>query len=553
MFTWGPTFSPEVIIGRMIAEKFNVEHSLPNVNGNDSARTDNLLEKIPLHIFCCEFEQCPWDLVTFGQKNDKVSLSGHEFMRTKPFLAEKTIKDIITEEKTKYKNLNKYNGFLPINDNIQSQIINQHENIAKEYLSNMHDIQKYPFIKRVFNRGRWCSRNHDVTFDRTFYICHFLSNTALKYAYNTPVENISQQEITYEIMKRAEPSLLDIPFFGQSLLQNPIPPIQNKIPGKLYYKNMYLVEYFDYIKEFILENFNYIEDIAVKEFILNLTKEQVHANSFISQVLYDFLQSIILIKTDDFKDLKNSLSLGWKISEKEVLNTYNEDCVTAFVEYNKDIVNLKKKVNSLEKEIAKLMKENENYNIPTFCPICGNEVDNFLLIENKKDRCPHCKSVSRQRLFYLFFKNYTSIFEKNSKILYFNPEYVLYTPLKNNKNVNLITVSSNNGKSNITDKCVNIENLDYEKNSFDLIFADSKIQKNINHRKASKKLYDIVKPYSEGGLLVLRSPAYNNLTKESLELVGFKIKEYDIENLLSLNESRKYNIKGNLKIIVCKK
>lgn len=554
MFTWGPSFSPEVIVGHMIAEKFNIEHNLPNINGGSTARADNLLEKMPSHIFCCEFEQCPWDLVTFGQKNDKISLSGHEFMRTKPFLAKKTIDDILNEERNKYKQYNNYNGFLPINDNIQSQIIYQNENIAREYLSDLHDIQKYPFIKRVFNRGRWCSRNHDITFDRSFYICHFLSNTVLKYVYNSSVESISRQDITYEIMKRAEPSLLEIPFFGQSLVQNPIPPIQNKIPGKLYYKNVYLVEYFDYIKEFILENFNYIEDIAVKEFILNLTKEQVHADSFISQVLYDLLQSIILIKTNDFKDLKNSLSLGWEISEKEVLNTYNEDCVTAFVEYNKDIVHLKKKVKFLENEIENLMNEyDKNMNMPTCCPICGNKVDDFSLVENKKDRCPYCKSVSRHRLFYLFFKKHTSIFEKDSKILYFNPEYVLYTPLKTKENINLITVSFNNTDLNIIDEIVNIESFDYGENNFDLIFIDSKIQDNLDSEKVSQKLYKIIKPYSDGGLLVLRSPAYNNLTKDALELAGFKIQEYGVDNLLSLGDSKKYNINGNLKIIVCKK
>ena len=187
------------------------------------------------------------------------------------------------------------------------------------------------------------------------------------------------------------------------------------------------------------------------------------------------------------------------------------------------------------------------------CPICENEFSSFLPFNGEIIKCPYCNSVPRQRLFYLFFKNKTSIFRKNCKVLIFNPEYPIYSAFKQNNKIDLTSVSCRFDNSSLIDNQVNIEKLHYKNNFFDLIYIDNKIKNRLNSFKASKELYRVIKPHSRGGLLVLRSPALDNLTKDSLELAGFTISEYSYKQLLNDNEIKECCTKTDSKVYVCKK
>ena len=219
----------------------------------------------------------------------------------------------------------------------------------------------------------------------------------------------------------------------------------------------------------------------------------------------------------------------------------DESILTSINPYNKEFY---------EKVISS--KNNKEFGEQN-CPICGNVVEKFLVLNDKEVRCPYCKSVPRQRLFYLFFKNYTSIFEKNSKILYFDPEYPIYSIFKKSNMINLLSVSCNKNNSGLVDNEINIEHMSFENDEFNLIYIDSKIKNNLNTSNSSKELYRIIKPYSEGGLVVLRGPAINNLNKRSLIKAGFKIKKYSGKDILSPYKLNQYNIDSNINLFICMK
>ena len=344
-FTWGPVYSPEVIIGKIVSNLLEMDHE----NIYTQTEKDNLLKKMPNHLFCREFEMCPWD---FGILNDNTSnmvfVNGQEFIKGLPYEHEKSNEDILKE-------VNQYfSNNYSIDNSLNKDILKENLNNSKELLDNLHDTRLFPPIKRILSRGRWVAKVNETINETSFPLFPFLTNTANKFGYNIPIQNILNQEFHYEIIKRINPDLLKIPLFDDQFKQTKIPPIENKIPGKLNYKNTYLMLYFDYLKDFILENYDSVSDIVKKDFIINLSKEKLFNNGKLSMIVYDILQAIILIKTPSFKDLKSELNTDFVLNLETKPEDYDENCIKAYMEYNKDIIKLKQKNNEMEKERNKL-------------------------------------------------------------------------------------------------------------------------------------------------------------------------------------------------------
>lgn len=338
-FTFGPVFSPEVIVGEMICNTLNLNHVIDNTLFTN--KYPNLMRIMPYHIFEREFEICPWDFGGRRRNNvHEVLIGGHEFVKVRPFQFD-------DKEEIKNHILEGFNNNFAINDNYNDLIREDASEYVDEFLNEFHHPSKFAIIKRTLERGRWVAKGHESDFINSFIIFPLLSNVVLTYAYNIPKERIYLEEFHYEILKRANSDLLDIPLFGTHFDLNQVPPVENKIPGKLNYKNAYLLEYYDYIMEYITENFSLISDIVKKEFIEGLTKDKLFNNQKVSSVIYNILQYLVLLKTDDSANLTDELDFDWKIDVENKINDESLDFLTlkAFVEYNKDIVNFKKQLN----------------------------------------------------------------------------------------------------------------------------------------------------------------------------------------------------------------
>ena len=359
VFTGGPAYSPEVIVAKMVCDKINMSHLTPSLRAVSGSF--NLLKRMPKHLFAREFEMCPWD---FGwpqeRKNENIKLDGQEFIRVAPYMADVSIESILKEEYEKYTKIQNLGVLYP---SYVEKISSDNQDICCEYLENMNNIKKFPTIRKVFNRGRWATRVHETIFDHSFHIYPLLTNIFIKYSYNSSVDSIYNQEIAFEVIKRFCPEFLEVPLFNKQFAQNPIPAIENKIPGKLNYKNVYLVRYFDFIKEYILENFNLIEDIVNREFIENLEVNKFENNAKMSQILYNILQTIILFKFPDFSMLNTELDIDFEYEDEKFEDTYDQDCISAFVQYNEDIVKLKEENIELTFKNNKLRKEVDSLKI----------------------------------------------------------------------------------------------------------------------------------------------------------------------------------------------
>lgn len=288
------------------------------------------------------------------------------------------------------------------------------------------------------------------------------------------------------------------------------------------------------------KQFDYIK---ARNIVFNVFKKFNYFDKFKSELINQKL------------DILNKLY--WRMSEpyiEDFFNLLKEDFIN-MRDVEKIDENLLKSINPYNKEFYEKVissKNNKEFCVQT-CPICGNIVEKFLVLNDKEVRCPHCKSVPRQRLFYLFFKNFTTIFEKNNKLLYFDPEYPIYSAFKKDNRIKLFSVSSKNNTSDLVDNQINIEQMPFEDDEFDLIYIDSTIKNELNTLNSSNELFRVIKSYSEGGLLVLRGPAFNNLDESSLISAGFKIKKYSANDILSPYNLNQYNIDSNLKIFLCMK
>ena len=401
-FTWGPAYSPEVIVGKMCAEKMGLDHYTQNLRGAQT--TKNFLNFFPEHIFTRELEMSPWDIGPIHYDiSDTITVDGQEFQKTPPFKKKITKEEIIKDAERKFTWRVK-----EIPEEYLSIMTNEHRDHVIEVLDNMHDIQKFPFIERILRRGRWAARVHDTIFDYSFNIYPLFTNTLFTYVYNSSIESMLNQEFIYEIMSRSTPELLDVPLYNNTYVQKYVPPVENKISGKTSYRFEYLIKYFDYLKEFALENQYLVQDFVKKDFLEDLTLERIEDmkkrnDASLPQSFYNVLEAIVIFKVEDFALFKNNLDYDWDVvdessqddgdqsdeeEKKNIFDTpdlrdtdyykvfemideepetlggflkslmeYDDDCVTAFVEYNKDIVKYKKEIIQYKKEIANYKKE----------------------------------------------------------------------------------------------------------------------------------------------------------------------------------------------------
>ena len=306
-----------------------------------------------------------------------------------------------------------------------------------------------------------------------------------------------------------------------------------------------------------------------------------------------------------------------KILSKSNQFNYYKDNYFRLLEENKkikeDLKKIKKNHNKLKKNNARLKKQNdilekdnivknndfdllkpyvlessiENSDLK-FCPVCGRPTE-FVpagITKRKNALCNKCKAFERHRLFFLvLLKKYNHIFNKNIKLLHFAPEKVLYNKFINNESVDYYPVDidpENFAKKNMTirDK-VNMEEIPYEDNKFDLIINVHVLEHVHDDMKAMHEIYRVLKkggicfvsvPLS-GNYETLQKPEYNTPElrlkhylqedhvrlygydiKDKLESVGFEVKQYNIDSLTSEEKVRElYGLHNGFVLFVCEK
>src|SRR5690606_4078049 len=137
-----------------------------------------------------------------------------------------------------------------------------------------------------------------------------------------------------------------------------------------------------------------------------------------------------------------------------------------------------------------------------YCPCCSKSAHRFLEkgngIEIRSNAvCPHCGSLERTRLLFLYLKDNTQIFENNPHILHFAPEDALKKYFTTNPNY--IDADLN---PNLATHQMDITDISFPDNYFDFIICSHVLGHVPNEQKALQELYRVLKT---GGSLFLLS------------------------------------------------
>lgn len=150
--------------------------------------------------------------------------------------------------------------------------------------------------------------------------------------------------------------------------------------------------------------------------------------------------------------------------------------------------------------------------IPSFlfkveCNICGSRFRqpfaDFGTIPRKNARCYSCGSLERHRILWKFLQEETDYLKRPVKLLHIAPEACLYQQFDKRPNIDYhcgdLSPDSYAGKVQRMD----ITDLPFSENFFDLIICNHVLEHVIDDRKAMREIYRVLKL---GGMAVLMTP-----------------------------------------------
>jgi SAM-dependent methyltransferase len=157
------------------------------------------------------------------------------------------------------------------------------------------------------------------------------------------------------------------------------------------------------------------------------------------------------------------------------------------------------------------------------CPICQSQVRQLKTMPTIKPRpnaiCPVCSSLERHRMIWLYFRNKTNLFSPEpKKMLHIAPEGCFVEYLNKLPQLDYLTGDLLNPamlKVDITD-------LQFPDNSFDIIYCSHVLEHVPDDRKAMRELSRVLKP---SGWAVLQVPIEAEQTFEDLSITDPKERE----------------------------
>jgi len=114
--------------------------------------------------------------------------------------------------------------------------------------------------------------------------------------------------------------------------------------------------------------------------------------------------------------------------------------------------------------------------------------------------CPSCGSSDRERLVYLYLSTKTGVFRKPIKLLHVAPEENLERVFRKSPNIDYLSADLDPSKAMIR---MDISDIDYENNTFDVIVCNHVLEHVPDDKRAMGEIYRILK---SGGWAILQVP-----------------------------------------------
>ncbi len=138
------------------------------------------------------------------------------------------------------------------------------------------------------------------------------------------------------------------------------------------------------------------------------------------------------------------------------------------------------------------------------CPVCEISYRKFLPYGRLNSRpnalCPDSLSLERHRLMWLYLKEKTNFFTADIKLLHIAPELCFIKKFKAMPNIDYTSADLD---SPLADVKMDVHEIPFDDNTFDVVFCNHVMEHVDNDIKAMSEIYRVLKP---GGWAIIQSP-----------------------------------------------
>lgn len=154
------------------------------------------------------------------------------------------------------------------------------------------------------------------------------------------------------------------------------------------------------------------------------------------------------------------------------------------------------------------------------CPVCGSAFRKFLPYGRMRSRanalCPHCLSLERHRLIWIYLKERTDFFSRPLDVLHIAPEVCFIRPFEKQHGIRYITADLDSPWAKVK---MDIQAMPFAENSFDVVLCNHVLEHVDDDHKALREICRVLKP---GGLAVLQVPFFNPVPDVTVEDASVK-------------------------------
>ncbi len=149
------------------------------------------------------------------------------------------------------------------------------------------------------------------------------------------------------------------------------------------------------------------------------------------------------------------------------------------------------------------------------CPICSRSFRKFLPYGRINPRqnalCPHCLSLERHRLIWLFLRDKTDFFGHPQQILHIAPEACFMDPFETIHGKGYITADIESPLARVR---MDIHKIPFEPNTFDVVLCNHVLEHVRDDLKAISEIARVLKP---GGFAILQVPFFRPIPEVTIE------------------------------------
>jgi hypothetical protein len=153
------------------------------------------------------------------------------------------------------------------------------------------------------------------------------------------------------------------------------------------------------------------------------------------------------------------------------------------------------------------------FGLARYCPCCKARLrrfEPFGLVPRPEAKCPVCGSLERHRLAYLYIKEKTNLFDGHQKkLLPVAPEWQMSQLFQSVDYIDYLSVDPCDPLAMVK---MDITDIRYADNTFDVIYCSHVLEHVLDDRKAMAELYRVITP---GGWAILQVPILADVTFEA--------------------------------------